>query len=506
MTPRTLRLRDHLDLVRRQALLIGVVAVGAAALAVAVASLQDDVYASTAAVRIAAVADPRLVDGAEATANDRTRELVTEVEIIGSTSIADLVRARLGPEPPTFGPVTATLVGFSEVVTIRVEAPDPTVAAQVANAYAEVFVEQRRERVVAPFEEQVDQLSARADAVRAELARVESLLAAAADDAAVAAGLRATQDAALDELQELGDRIGAFEAAAVSGAEATVLVSTAEVEADPVSPDRTRNGLVGLALGLALGLGAGILRDLVQDRVAGVVDVASIDPELPVLAGVPRSGRRGSTDAAADAYRGLDAAVRLAAVDHRDRTVAVTSAVEGEPAAAVAVGLARASAAAGARVALVDCDLRRPSVHAAFGLEPGPGLVEVLRGDVAVDAALQRPVEGVEGLEVLGAGGATDATGELLSGERFARLVADLADRAELTVLLAPPVLPVADALWIGRHAGAALVVARVGTTRRADVVDAVARLRGVAVPVLGTVVVDVPPGGGRRAYVAARA
>jgi succinoglycan biosynthesis transport protein ExoP len=166
--------------------------------------------------------------------------------------------------------------------------------------------------------------------------------------------------------------------------------------------------------------------------------------------------------------------------------VVLTSAVGGEGKTTTALDLARSIADAGERVLLVEADLRRPTLSATLGLDPGPGLSDVLAGQAELDAVV-RPVE-VEGLAVLPAGTVPPNPAELLGSPRMADLVARLRSTYDKVLLDTPPVLPVTDAAVCAALADGVLVVVRWGRTRRDEVREAVTMLEQVDAVVLGSV------------------
>src|ERR1019366_4716968 len=88
-----------------------------------------------------------------------------------------------------------------------------------------------------------------------------------------------------------------------------------------------------------------------------------------------------------EAMRGLRVNLRLAGGDRPPRSVIVTSGLPSEGKSTVARNLAFAYADAGERVLLIDCDLRRPSVAEAFGVNPDAGLTQVLRREASPASA-----------------------------------------------------------------------------------------------------------------------
>jgi capsular exopolysaccharide synthesis family protein len=213
------------------------------------------------------------------------------------------------------------------------------------------------------------------------------------------------------------------------------------------------------------------------------------------LPGVRRKQQRALPSAAqAEAYRILRSNLEVALLDLQRPTVVVTSAYAGEGKTSTTVNLARTLAIAGRRVVLVDLDLRHPDAHKWLGVPSEVGASDVLLRRRSLSQCLQFIALGdgegsSDGLYLLPAGTAVPNPAELLSGPRTPALLDALADQADLVLIDTPPVLPVADALVIGRMvAGAVLVVetrrAPIGAVRKAK--DALirnqTRLLGVVV------------------------
>jgi protein-tyrosine kinase len=153
-----------------------------------------------------------------------------------------------------------------------------------------------------------------------------------------------------------------------------------------------------------------------------------------------------------------------------------------------AINLAIAIAADPERTALlVDFDLRKPSVHRRFGIEPQVGVDDCLRGQVPLQDVLLRPA-GYERLVIVPARERSLDSSELLSSRRTQELMLEMRSRYRDRVLVVdlPPVLQADDALAFARHMQAALVVVGEGRTRRDDLLRTLELLRDV--PVVGTV------------------
>lgn len=287
-----------------------------------------------------------------------------------------------------------------------------------------------------------------------------------------------------------------------------LLVSPATT-AERVQPRPARAIMVGVVLGLILGIAGAYLRNALDTNVRDVREVGAL-LGLPLLGTIREAGKRSRTLAMidaphgpeAEAYRILRANLEFANIDRSARVVLVTGAVDGEGRSTTAANLAVAVALAGRRVVLADLDLRHPVVDTLFRLEGRPGLTDVALGHVALDDALAdvrlgpeeesiAPANGAvsEGsLHVLPSGPTPIDSGEFVGTKVVADLVAELAGRADLVLLDAPPLLPVGDARTLTRVADALLVVTNLDLVRR-PMLQELARVLG-AVPkrVLGFV------------------
>jgi len=281
-------------------------------------------------------------------------------------------------------------------------------------------------------------------------------------------------------------------------------VEVLDAAAVPGLPDPRRTGrrlLLAALLGLlAGGLGA-YAREVLDFRIRRVED-AERASGLQLLVVVPRLavardgdgrpppltlGGDADEEPGGEAFRMLRAALRFAA-ETRPRVIAVVSAARGDGKTTVATNLAYALAQEGARVLLVDADLRRPAVHRTFGLERTPGLADVLVAEAAPADAL-RPAPGVPALQVLPAGTNAPRPAELLGGRSFAAFLQSARERFDAVIVDTPPVLAAADATLVASLADGAVFVARANQTDRRALGRAAEQLRQARAPLLGLVV-----------------
>ena len=169
------------------------------------------------------------------------------------------------------------------------------------------------------------------------------------------------------------------------------------------------------------------------------------------------------------------------------RVIMITSACGGEGKTTLAAQLASRCAAAGMSTLLIDADLRRGSLGRLLEVPEGPGLIEVLGGEVAAEDALVVVPAG--GFHILTAGQTGVDPGRLLQGQYIAPLLARLRQTFDVIIIDTPPVLPVPDALAIGRHVDGAVIAARHDASRFPLVEQAHRRLTNANIKLVGLVV-----------------
>ena len=183
---------------------------------------------------------------------------------------------------------------------------------------------------------------------------------------------------------------------------------------------------------------------------------------------------------AAEQYQNLRLKVERLQQTRGVRVVAVTSPGTSDGKTLTSINLAAALARGpGAKVLLIDADMRRPAVVSQLGLgdDGGPGLAAALGDGVGGLREIARAVDGVHGLMVVPAGTPAQDVHELLRSARFDQLIQDARGDYDFVVLDTPPLVPVCDAAVVSRLVDGLLVVVAAHETTRKQLGDALSLL-----------------------------
>ena len=192
-----------------------------------------------------------------------------------------------------------------------------------------------------------------------------------------------------------------------------------------------------------------------------------------------------------EAFRTLRTNLEFTSLDKPIGSMVVTSAAPEEGKSTTLANLAVTIAQAGKRVIVVDCDLRRPSLHHIFNAKNAPGFTDMMRDDALMShPPLQET--GVADLQLLTSGTLPPNPAELLGSRRMSDVIATLLKQAEMVLFDAPPVIEVTDAAVLASKVDAVLLVVSAGKTKREHAKKAQALLEKVNAHLIGAVLNNV--------------
>lgn len=432
------------------------------------------------------------------------QELETQVRVLSSEQVAERVAENLAlSDPPRalIRQLTVAPLGETRVLLVAVSDFDPQRAADLAEGFANAYLEWRREDAVARLVESTTTLRSRQAALQIRLDELDALIGVSqGDSVTVLAEERAEVANSLTTLETQLLILSDEDAFVRDGGQ---ILRHATVPGNPTTPRPMRSLVLGLLFGLAAGVLIAAIRERLDDSVNDDAAVVAATGGRPILAHVPwheeaDEGRLVALVApaapASEAFRALRTNIRFAAGDAPFRSIVVTSALEGEGKSTIAANYAITAARAGYSTLLVDADMRQPRLHTILALDRAAGLSRVITRQLPVEQAFQ--ATSVPGLEVMAAGPTPPNPAELLGSQGMVDLLAELDKVFDLIVLDAPPVLPVADALELGTVADTTLLVIHALDSHKRPVAAAVDRLNRVGSRLAGVVLTAVDPRG----------
>lgn len=231
-----------------------------------------------------------------------------------------------------------------------------------------------------------------------------------------------------------------------------------------INPSNSR-GLVGMTIGFGLGALAltyilFLLIVIADDRIKCENDITS-RYKTPVIASIPKY-EHANDFSVVESFRTLAVGAKfvLPKTD-KGNVICVTSACPAEGKTTVAVNYAKACANTGAKVVVIDCDLRRPMLLETLGVGHSSGLSEYLSGSTTFENIVKRDV--VNNMDVIGCGKIVPNPIVVFNSKAFRSMLEKLSNEYDLVVLDTPPLDVVSDALTILPNTDGALVVTSEG-------------------------------------------
>ena len=295
----------------------------------------------------------------------------------------------------------------------------------------------------------------------------------------------ALYDALLQRFKEVGVAGGV-------GTNNVSIVDPALTPTLPSTPNVPLNMSLGMLLGLMLGGGTAFVREQLADR---VILPSEFQQKLGVklIGTTPKLSNEAVADQLAqqrselsEAYFSILTAIQFSSSQRAPASMLFTSTQGSEGKSTTALAIARSLAMVGAKVLLIDGDLRNPSVHRLVGKPLGSGLSELLTGKAQISDTLHSV--GSSGLCVMFAGRMPFNPAELLSSDAIDRVIELASQQFDHVIIDGPPVLGLADSVLLARATEATIFVIEAGRTRASQARMAIDRLRAIRAEVFGAV------------------
>lgn len=190
-----------------------------------------------------------------------------------------------------------------------------------------------------------------------------------------------------------------------------------------------------------------------------------------------------------EAYRHLRTSVLLSSAGRPPKTLVVTSCVPSEGKTTTTINLAVTLAQTGARVLVIDGDMRRPSVHGSFGAENKRGLSNLLSNEMSeaeMLAVVQKEEE--SGLYLLTSGPVPPNPAELIGSDQMRQVIFELGKTFDHIVIDSPPIASFTDGILLGAISDGVILVIHANECSRKVVQRSRQALQDVGAKILGVV------------------
>lgn len=286
----------------------------------------------------------------------------------------------------------------------------------------------------------------------------------------------------------------------------------------PVAPRRLVTVLAALFLSTLFGMGLALFLEYLDDTIRTVEEIESV-LQLPALAAIPTIesipkrklllvGSTEETDdtpnselliysdprsGLAEAYRQLRTSVLLSTAGHPPKSLLITSSLPSEGKTTTATNTAVSLAQTGAKVLIIDADMRRPRLHSIFNVTNGEGLSTLLSSE-STDADIARVVKSDEStkMHILTSGPIPPNPAELIGSEQMATLLKRLQKHYSHVVIDSPPITSFTDGVLIASMVDGVILVVHSGKSSRQVVKRARQLLSDVGSRILGVVLNNV--------------
>ena len=303
-------------------------------------------------------------------------------------------------------------------------------------------------------------------------------------------------------LKQLSDRSQELDVTSSLKENNVRVIDPAEAKDKPVEPNYLRNIGIAILAGLLAGVSLALFFDYMDTTIKTREEVEALGvPFLGIIPSVPGLQGEGwevarerylyamnyPKSAFAEFCRNIRTTVNFTAREDGEppRRLLITSAGPREGKTTSSINLAITFASTGRRVCLVDADLRRPSLHHAFGLGNDVGLSSLINGEASIDQVAQPTPQ--PGLSIISSGPRPPNPAELLGSPHCRAALDRLNDAFDLVIIDSPPVVAVTDAVVLATEVdGVILVIKSFKVARdlvlqaKRQLVDVDARLIGV--------------------------
>lgn len=308
------------------------------------------------------------------------------------------------------------------------------------------------------------------------------------------------------------------------------VIGTAKVPRVPSSPNVSRNSIIGIMFGVLLSMGIIFMIQFFDNTVKGEDDL-KIRYNIPVLGEIPdllmhhgvKSNKKiplisnylnfirnlfNSKSKGLDNKKDIDLTIKddtpfhikeayktvrtnltFALGTSEKKIVEISSAIQSEYKSTTSCNMALTIAETGAKVLLIDADMRKPTQHKLSRLNNSKGLSSVLAGIDKLEESIHKNVD--NNLDILPSGPIPPNPSELLSSDNMKNLLEELDKTYDIILIDTPPINIVTDALSLSKYTTGIIVMARQNQTQYEELNSVISSIEFANVNLLGMILVS---------------
>ncbi len=491
-TGRSVSIVESVSIIWHWAWLIALITVAVAGATYFISSRQTPIYESTTQLLVSdppgvTVSSSAIVTTSNSTSTYST--MITDTPVLEKV-ISDL---KLSTSPQILrDAITVSIIPNTQIISVSVTDPDPMLAQKIADTIGTEF-EARIQGI---------QKNRYLTSENSRLNLINSL--------------KATQTVEPNPTQvaQLGNQISQAQASLdqVVLAEAQSSTNVIKIEPAstpdlPISPRKLFNTLLAVVIAGMFSISGILAVEFLDDTiknpedittkfgipVLGIISRHMIEEGEPITVGQPRNP-------VSESFRGLRTNMQFASVDHKIRTLIITSPTPQEGKTTVSVNLSVVLAQSGKKVMLIDGDMRRPQVDERLMLPNNSGLSDLFLSPLEkLDQTVEKTK--TEGLSVITSGHIPPNPSELLSSQKMTQILEKIHETYDIVLIDTPPVLSVTDSVALSAMVDGVLLVAMPGKTKMLAFKQSVEQIRRVGGNILGVVMNGIEPNSARSSY-----
>lgn len=266
------------------------------------------------------------------------------------------------------------------------------------------------------------------------------------------------------------------------------------VEVSELSQGRATKIILGGFIGLLIGFGIVFLLELLDDTVSKKGDLEKVLP-IPILGQVPlvKDENNKATSSFIEAYRGIRTRLEYSSVDKKLKTLMITSAEPAAGKSSISLNLASVLSQGGKKVIIVDCDLRKPSIHMKLKLTNNKGLTDYLIGKIKLNEAIRKVNNN---LEVITSGNKATDPSNIIGSKAMEKFINELNEIYDYVIIDTPSIKNINDGLELANKCDGVIYVVKAEKTKKDDIIEGYRELEDINANIIGSILNGVSDSG----------